>query len=147
MPEQYTQIRNLFDNARTLLNTDMQNEVGSTGTATEKLFYTQYNDGRREIDGSFFITAAQSISTGEVLIDLSDTKLFPSIIGPNTHFVISTLDTTLKYGGAQYDPVTSTIVFLSTADIVSLAPAFRYYIRGTIVPQNVRALPAYLWGG
>ncbi len=146
MAENFTQVQNLFD-LSTVLNSKLVPQSSSGNPPIVRLNYTTYTDGRREIDGNFFIGGASFIADDEQLINLSDTKIFGSFTAGAVSFIITTEDATFKFGGATYDNATKTIIFRASADILTLTDVAQFYIRGILVPNEIRSLPPQTWGG
>jgi len=142
MPEQYTKVRRLFD-ITGVLNT----KLIKGSTARQQIFSTQYSDGRIEIDGNFFIDMGQTIIAGDVLIDLSDPSIFGTFTAGSTLFTITTLFANVLFGGAIYNAATKQILFQSSIEIVTLSDNVDFYIRGTIVPEEVIDLNLNFFGG
>jgi len=147
MPEIYTKVQNLFD-ITGVVNTDMVASLG--GVEPFRLNYTTYSDGRREVDGTFFIAAAATIPDLDTIINLSDPQLFGLFTGGPTVFTIWTENTAgnqLQVGGAIYRPATKVIAFRASVQVVTLTGTDPFYIRGTLVPDEIANLNLNMFGG
>jgi len=144
MSEQYTITKNLFElpnvlNAKLIVTPDIP---------VPALRYTLYSDGRREIDGCFAIDSGSSIAADEAMITMTDKALFGTFTATGTVFQIGAFSGgSLLQGGAQYDKTTGSVLFRAATEILTLVDSISYYIRGIIVPQEVKELPSLLWGG
>lgn len=149
MSESYTRILDLFSIPNVVSDDLKNNETFETGL---KMIATFYQDGRININGSFFVTqAASPINITTTLIDMKelDKEFFiPSVLYSQTLFAIANNNAgTLLSGGALYANAAGKINYHPSGELPELLINRKYSIAGTMVPRDVEDVSQRLWGG